>query len=76
MSRRLSVRSSPSCKRANDLDLVADFGVAGQIGRLDPALADPAGGLELGPKVFRFLPLVHQPGGLEGDLPTKFLVGH
>ena len=45
------------------LDLVADFGVAGQIGRLDPALADAVGGLLLGPVVFRLLARVHQPGG-------------
>ena len=65
MSRRFSVRRSPSWRRAQSLDLVADFAVAGQIARLELASGDPPGGLELGTEVLGFLPVVHQPGGLQ-----------
>ena len=58
------------------LDLVADFDVAGQVGRLDPALADSPGRFHLGRVVLRLLPGVHQPGGLPGDLPPQFRTIH
>ena len=58
------------------LDLVADFDVARQVGRLDPALADLPGRLHLGRVVLRLLPGVHQPGGLPGDLPPQFRAIH
>ena len=58
------------------LNLVADFDVAGQVGRLDPALADLPGRLHFGAVVFRLLPVVHQPGGFPGDLPPQFRAIH
>ena len=76
MASRLSVRAAPSNRRAQRLDLVADFDVAGQVGRLDPALADPLGGLLLGRVVLRLLAGVHQPGGFPGDLPPQFRAIH
>ena len=76
MSRRFGVRASPFVQAGERLDLVADFGVARQIGRLDPALADAVGGLLLGPVVLRLLPGVHQPGGFPGDLPPQFRLVH
>ena len=54
-----------------DLDLVADFAVAGQIARLEVAAGDPPGRLEFGAEVFGFLALVHQPGGIPGHLATE-----
>ena len=35
-----------------------------------------AGGLHFRPVVLGFLPLVHQAGGFEDDLPPQFLIGH
>ena len=58
------------------LDLVANLGVRGQVGRLDPALADQPGRLQLGAVVLRLLPAVHQPGGFPGDLPPQFRAIH
>ena len=58
------------------LDLVADFDVAGQVGRLDPALADLPGRFLFGRVVFRLLPGIHQPGGFPGDLPPQFRAIH
>ena len=57
-------------------DLVADFRVAGQIFRLDPALADPPRGFHFRLVVFRFLPAIHQPGGFPSDLPPQFRAIH
>ena len=54
-----------------DLDLVADFAVAGQIAGLEVASRDPPGRLEFCAEVFGFLALVHQPGGIEGHLATE-----
>jgi hypothetical protein len=61
------------CER---LDFVPDFRIARQIGRFDPALANAMGRLLLGPKVFRLLAGVHQPGGFEGNLPPQLRIGH
>ena len=58
------------------LNLVANLRVAGQVGRLHPPLADPLARLAFGPVVFRFLTVVHQPGGFPGNLPPDFVVGH
>ena len=76
MSRRFSVRRSPSWRRAQSLDLVADFAIAGQIARLELAAGDAAGRLELRPEVLGFLPVVHQPGGLPGHPATHLVVRH
>ena len=54
-----------------DLDLVADFAVAGQIAGLEVAARDAAGRLEFCAEVFGFLALVHQPGGIPGHLATE-----
>ena len=59
-----------------DLDLVADFAVAGQIARLEVAAREAAGGLEFGAEVFGFFALVHQPGGVTSHLATKLVAGH
>ena len=58
------------------LNLVANFGVARQIGRLDPALADAVRGLLLGAVILRLLAGVHQTGGFPGDLPPELAVLH
>ena len=58
------------------LDFVADFRVAGQIGRLDPALADPAGSLLFRLVVLGLLAAVHQTSGFVSDLTAKFRIGH
>ena len=59
-----------------DLDLIADFAVAGQIARLEIASGDPPGRLEFGRKIFRDLPVVHEPGGLPSHLAANLVAGH
>ena len=58
------------------LDRIADFRVAGQVAGLDPASAQPASRLHLRRVVFRFLPRIHQAGGLKGNLPPQFVTRH
>ena len=76
MSRRLSRAAVAFVQAGEGLDLVADLGVAGQVGRLDPALAEAVGGLLLGAVVLGLLARVHQPGGFPGDLPPQFRPVH
>ena len=66
----------PFVKSRQGLNLVANFRVAGQISRFDPALADLPGRFHFGPVIFRFLPPIHQTGRLPGDLATKFRGRH
>ena len=58
------------------LDLVANLGVARQVLRLDPAARKTLARFEFRAVVLRLLPVVHQPRGLEGDLPSQFFVRH
>ena len=58
------------------LDLVADFGVGGEVFRFDPLAAEPFGGLAFGGEVFGFDAFVHQAGGLKGDRLTQFTLAH
>jgi hypothetical protein len=66
----------PFVQAREHLNLVADFRVGRKVGRLHPALAQAAAGLQLGPIIFRLVPLIHEPGCLKGDRPAKLLVGH
>jgi hypothetical protein len=56
----------------NGLDFVANFRIAGKVGRLDPAFADMFSGLHLGAIVFRLTPFIHEAGGFPGNLPPQF----
>ncbi len=58
------------------LDLFADFGVGGEVFGFDAFAAQLLGRLALGGVVLGFDALVHQPGGIERDLPAKFVIGH
>src|SRR4051812_40576462 len=58
------------------LNLVAYFGIAGQIGRLHPTLADTMRGLLLRAVILRLLAGVHQSGGFPGDLPPELALLH
>ena len=58
------------------LDLLADFGVAGEFRFLDPVSADFAGRADLRPLVLGFVPGIHQPGRLKGDLPSQLVATH
>ncbi len=58
------------------LDLVADFGVGGEVFRLDPLTAQPFGGLAFRGEVFGFDAFVHQAGGFERDRLTQFTQTH
>ena len=58
------------------LDLLADLAIAGQVVGLKLSRHDPSGGLQFRTKVFRLLPLVHQPGRLEGDLASQPVARH
>ena len=76
ISRRFSVRRSPSCMRAKTW-------IWSRISRLlgrSPGLTSPRqirrAALSLARIVLRLLPRVHQPGGLPGDLPAKFFASH
>ena len=66
----------PLVQSGKVLNLVADFRVAGKIFGFDPTAANSFGGPQLGPKVFRFLPLIHQSRRFERDLPPKLFVVH
>jgi hypothetical protein len=59
-----------------ELDLVADFGVGGEVGGFDPATAKAFGGFALGGVVLGLDPLIHQAGGLVGDSVAEFVIGH
>ena len=67
MSRRLAVRCLALVGAGEDLDQFADFGVGGEVARLDRPAADAVGGLALGGEVFGLHPVVHQTGGFKGD---------
>ena len=54
------------------LNFIANFGVAGEISRLDPAFADLTGRLHFGPIIFRLAAVEHQPGRFPGDLTPQF----
>ena len=59
-----------------DLDLVANFAVAGQVAGFEVAAGEPPGRFEFRAEVFGLLALVHQPGGIAGHLATKLFTGH
>src|SRR5438552_17551284 len=58
------------------LNLFADFGVGGEVLGFNAFAAELLGRLALSGVILRFDALVHQPGGVERDLPTKFVIGH
>jgi hypothetical protein len=66
----------PFVQPGESLNLVADFDVAGEIGRFDPSLANAVGGLLFGAVVLRLFAEIHQPGGFPSDLPPQFRSGH
>jgi len=59
-----------------NLNLVADFAVAGQIAWLEVASRDAAGCFEFCAEVFGFFALVHQPAGIPSHLATKLVARH
>jgi hypothetical protein len=61
---------------SEDLDLIADLGVGGEVCRLDPSAAQPFGRFSLCGKVLRFDPFVHQASGFKSDRLTKFRISH
>src|SRR5690606_24438249 len=58
------------------LNFVPNLGIARQIGRLDPTLAEAAGSFLLRAEILRFLALIHQTGGFDGNLPPQFRSRH
>src|SRR5256885_16162493 len=58
------------------LNLVPNFGVTGQIGRLHPAVANAVRGLLLRAVILRLLARVHQSGGLPSNLPPELALLH
>ena len=71
-----SVRLVALVQAGEELDLVADLGVGGEVVGLDAAAAEALGGLALGGEVLGLDPLVHQPGGFEGDRLAELDIGH
>jgi hypothetical protein len=61
---------------SKDLDLIADLGVGGEVGRLDSSSAQPFGRLSFGGKVLGFDPFVHQASRFQGDRLTEFCISH
>ena len=59
-----------------ELDLIADLGVGGEVLRLDRAAAESLGGLSFGGEILGFDPVIHQPGGFEGDRLAEFVIVH
>src|SRR5262249_54503727 len=59
-----------------DLDLVADFGIGGEVFGLDAAPAQPLGGLALGGEILGLDAFVHQPGGFQGNGLAKLGICH
>lgn len=56
-----------------ELNLIADFAIAGQIARFEIAPCDPSGRLELCGEIFRHFPTVHEPGGFPSHLATNLV---
>ena len=65
------MRLSPSCMRAKTWIWSRISALEGRSFGLDAAAAEALGGLALGGEVLGLDPLVHQPGGFEGDRLTK-----
>ncbi len=66
----------PFEQAGEDLDLVANLPIAGQILGFDPAASHPLGGFQLGPVILGLDALVHQAGGFPGDLLPQLAVKH
>ena len=60
----------------HDLDFVADFAIAGQVGGLEVAADDSPGGLHLGPEILRFFAGVHEPGRFPCEPATRLVTSH
>ncbi len=58
------------------LDLVANLGVGREVGRLDAAATEMAGGLALGGEVLGLGTFVHQPGGFDRYGLAELNIGH
>src|SRR5437899_7275084 len=58
------------------LNLFTNFGVGGEVFRLDAFATELLGRLALGGVILRFDALVHQSSGIKGDLPAKLVIGH
>ena len=59
-----------------ELDLIADLGVGGEIGRFDGAAAKPFGGLAFRGEVLGLDALIHEPGRFERDGLAEFVISH
>ena len=76
MSRRLTVRRSPSWMRAKSLDLFADLGVGREVFRFDPLTAKAFGRFAFRGEVFGFDAFIHQASRFKGDGLTQFTLTH
>ena len=76
MSRRLSVRCVAFVDAGEELDLLADFGVGGEVCGFDTLPAKAFGGLAFGGEVLGFDSLVHQASGFERDRLAEFDITH
>ena len=58
------------------LNLIPDFGVCRQFGRLHPALAQSLRRLQLRPIIFSLIPRIHQPRRFNNDGPPQSFICH